>query len=61
MDYQGFQAAIKASICTGEKVAGFIQPETKKFIDIMLIRNDRDIDKFCKKYKVKKESIKNIW
>ena len=43
-------AVIKCSICTGEQVAGFKDLSTGKFEDIMLIRNDNDLDKFMREY-----------
>lgn len=49
---------VRCSICTGEKVAGFKDVHTGKFEDIMLIRNDRDMEAFKKTYgvaEVKKE------
>lgn len=43
-------AVIRSSICTGEKVAGFVNREDRKFTDVMLIRNDADIEKFKEMY-----------
>ena len=37
---------IRSSICTGEKVAGFKDKDTGKFRDIMLIRNDSELEDF---------------
>ena len=37
-DREKFQPALKTSICTGERVAGLIDLETRKFRDIRLIR-----------------------
>ena len=44
------QPAIRASICMGEKVAGFRDIHTGKFTEVMLIRNDRDLDEFRHTY-----------
>lgn len=41
---------IKSSICTGEKVAGFKGKSDGKFIEVMLIKNDNDKQKFMKLY-----------
>ena len=41
------------SICTGETVAGFKDKRTKKFNEVMLIRNDNDLKAFMKKYGLK--------
>lgn len=43
---------MRCSICTGEKVAGFKNLETGKFEDIMLIRNDGDLEAFKSAYGV---------
>lgn len=42
--------AVRASICTGEKVAGFVDLETKKFREVMLIASPDDLEKFRKRY-----------
>lgn len=51
---------IHASICTGEKVAGYID-EKGKFIDIMLIQKDSDVDDFCRRYNINKDSLGKIY
>ena len=38
--------AVKSSICTGEKTAGFIDSRTGKYRDVMLITSDADIAEF---------------
>ncbi len=52
---------IRASICTGEKVAGFRNIETGRFEDIMLIRGEQDLKDFMELYDVKKEELKKEW
>ena len=52
---------IRASICTGEKVAGFRDEKTGRFEELMLIVEDRDLEEFLKLYGVKKEEIETIW
>ena len=42
--------AMKCSICNGEQVAGFVELKTGKFEESMLIRNDKDLAEFRKKY-----------
>ena len=37
---------IHASICTGEQVAGFKDLTTGEFHEIMLIRNEKDLEEF---------------
>ena len=50
---------IKASICTGEQVAGFKDIHTGKIEEVMLIRSEADLDNFKKMYgineKIEKE------
>ena len=35
---------LRCSICTGEQVAGFKDIQTGKFQEVMVIRNDKDLD-----------------
>ena len=49
-------AVIKCSICTGEQVAGFKNKEDGHFTEVMVIRDDLDLMKFKKIYKI--EEIK---
>ena len=44
--------AIRASICTGEKVAGFRDKKSGRFTEVMLIRSQKDIDTFKEQYHV---------
>ena len=41
---------IKASICNGEQVAGFKNIHTGKIEEVMLIKNQADLDAFKKMY-----------
>ena len=43
---------LRCSICTGEQVAGFKDIHTGKFTDIMLIRNEKDLQDFKDTYGV---------
>lgn len=52
--------AIRSSICTGEKVAGFENLQTEKFEEIQLIRNDKDLQEFRKRYGIEGE-IRTIY
>lgn len=45
-DKESKKPVIRCSICTGEQVAGFKDLHTGKFTDIMLIRNEKDLDEF---------------
>ena len=46
---------------TGEKVAGFKDRTTGKFEDLMLIRNEKDLQAFIKEYGVKETEIQKEW
>ena len=41
---------IKCSICNGEQVAGFKHFQSGKFEEIMLIRDERDLEQFKEMY-----------
>ncbi|MDE7323604.1 MAG: aspartate dehydrogenase [Lachnospiraceae bacterium] len=43
---------LKCSICNGEQVAGFKDIHTGKFQEVMLIRNQKDLDSFKELYGV---------
>lgn len=43
-------AVLKCSICNGEQVAGFKDKKTGRFIDVMLIEDKRDLDRFMELY-----------
>lgn len=49
-DKDSKRPVIKASICTGEQVAGFKDIHTGKIEEIMLIRSEADLDNFKKMY-----------
>lgn len=58
---EGKIPVIRASICTGEKVAGFKDEATGKFEDLMLIRSDADLQEFLRKYQVEEGEIRKEW
>ena len=45
-------AVIRASICTGEKVAGFRNKKDGSFTEVMMIRTPEDERKFKEMYKI---------
>ena len=59
-DRERYQPAVKTSICTGERVAGLIDLTTRKFQDITLIRNDKELAEFCRQYGVTEDDLKRI-
>lgn len=52
---------IRASICTGEQSAGFIDLKTGRFEEIMLIRSSDDLKAFCLRYGIRQENIEKIY
>ena len=54
------QPAIRVSICTGEKVAGFQNLKTDRFEEVMLISNEKDLEQFKEIYGITGE-IKKIY
>jgi hypothetical protein len=52
---------IRSSICTGEKVAGFKDPVSGKFDDLMLIRNSRDLEEFLSQYQLAEDELQREW
>lgn len=53
--------AIRASICTGEQTAGFVNRETGVFTAVMLISSPVDRKRFCNDFGIRDEEIKTIY
>ena len=49
-DIENKKLVIKASICNGEQVAGFKNIHTGKIEEVMLIKNQADLNAFKKMY-----------
>ncbi|MCI9424792.1 MAG: aspartate dehydrogenase [Flavonifractor sp.] len=60
-DKTGRIPVIRASICTGEQVAGFRDEATGKFTEMMLLRSEADLRTFMRTYGVAEEEIKREW
>lgn len=60
-DKENQKPVIRSSICTGEKVAGFRDVNTGKFTEIMLIKDNKDLDKFLTEYDISVAEIKTEW
>ena len=58
-DKENETPAVKSSICTGEKTAGFIDNRTGKYHDVMLIKSDADLAEFKRLYGV--DEVKTIY
>ena len=59
-DAETKEPVIRASICTGEQVAGFRDRKTGHFTEVMLIRNSSDLAEFKKRFGISEE-IKKIY
>ena len=59
-DREHMKPVIRASICTGEEVAGFKDIRTGKIEEIMLIRSPEDLEKFKAIYEIAEKLQKNI-
>lgn len=51
-DKENQRPVLKCSICNGEQVVGFKNIHTGKFEEIMLIRNEKDLNSFMEMYGV---------
>ena len=49
-DKENKKPVIKASICNGEQVAGFKNIHTGKIDEVMVIKNNADLDAVKKRY-----------
>lgn len=52
-DKENQKPVLKCSICNGEQVAGFKDIHTGKFEEVMLIRNELDLNTFLETYDLK--------
>ena len=60
-DKAGKIPVIRSSICTGEQVAGFKDPVSGKFDELMLIRDSGDLAEFLSQYQVGEKDIQREW
>ena len=58
---EDFEPVIRASICTGEKVACMREKASGKLHELMLIRTEDDKAEFCRRYGLKPEQIKTVY
>ncbi len=56
-----YEPVIRASICTGEKVACMQEKQTGKLHELMLIRSEEDVGTFCRRYSVERKDLKTIY
>ena len=55
------EPALRASICTGEMVVGFIDRRTGKFLEYELAHSQSDVDVFCRRVGIEPNDIKRIY
>ena len=60
-DHDTLQPAVRTSICTGEKTAGFVNRKDGHFSEVMLIRSDRDLDEFLREYSAERKDLRWIY
>ena len=60
-DKAGQVPVIRSSICTGEQVAGFKDPISGKFHELMLIRDRDDLAEFLSQYQIDEGDIQREW
>ena len=51
-DKENQKPVLRCSICTGEQVAGFKNIHTGKFEEVMLVRNEKELDVFKAMYDI---------
>ena len=56
-----FEPVIRASICTGERVACMREKDTGRLHELMLLRTDEDLKTFCRRYQVEEGKIKTVY
>ncbi len=52
-DKENKKPVLRCSICTGEQVAGFKDINTGHFEEVMLVKNDKDLNTFKELYDLK--------
>lgn len=54
-DREKKKPVIRASICTGEEVAGFLDLNSGRFEEVVLIRSNKDLEDFRRTYDIEGE------
>ncbi len=60
-DHKNLKPVIRCSICTGEQTAGFQNIHTGKFEEVMLIRTDKDVERFREIYGIEDQKIEKVY
>ena len=53
------EPAVRKSICTGEMTAGFVDRRSGRFRELMRLKDQRELDEFCRSVGMK--DIKTIY
>ena len=56
-----YNVVIHQSICTGEMVIGFENKKTKEFIEMELIKDNNDLNKFLNDYDIDIKDVKKVY
>ena len=56
-DRENLRPVIRSSICTGEQVAGFRNIHTGKFTEVMLLRDESDLEEFLESYDISPDAV----
>ena len=60
-DKEKYNVVIHQSICTGEMVIGFEDKKTKEFIEMSLIKDNIELNKFLKEYDIDINTVKKVY
>ena len=60
-DRENLKPALRCSICTGERVAGFRNVHTKKFQEVLLVRDEADLQEFLDTYGLQCGDVETIY
>ena len=60
-DPEAYEPVIRASICTGERVACMRDKSTGKLHELMLIRTEEDLERFCLDYGLEKQNVRTVY
>ena len=58
---EDYEPVLRCSICTGEQVACMREKSSGRLREVMLIRTEEDLDRFCRGYHIEKEQIRKVY
>lgn len=56
-----YEPVVRASICTGEKVACMREKASGRLHEVMFIRTGADLETFCRQYGVEPEQLRTVY